>query len=85
MKPQSQKKHNYFPILYSAIWILSYLWGGIWTYIRIRYSRVMEESSIIKDTDDQALVKLLPLPLWIDISFAIGSILSSALISYLFI
>lgn len=86
VKPQPQQLQHYSSILFFlATWILSYLWGGIWTYIRIRYSHVVEETTMVEETDEKSLVKLRPLPLWIDISFAIGSILSSALISYLFI
>lgn len=60
---------------------------GLWTHIRMKHNRLPKKLFISSENVDdisENSVEFPPLPVWIDISFVISSILLTALTLYLF-
>lgn len=74
------------PMLIIQFYLLSWGIGWLWTNIRVKQGYEIDHEypylseSTIANFDR---LKLLPLPLWIDVSFAVGSIMLAVLISNL--
>lgn len=69
-----------------SFWLVSFCIRLLWANIRIKGRFTLEESQGSETGEGEVKayrLKLIPLPLWIDVSFAVGSVMLAVLISNL--